>query len=133
MLTKSERDLLLITRTKVCLPAGTEATVAVTVFHLCQPPVFATGNVARSVPVGLLSRASIEPPSALSEAIRALRVEPPMVTFWYFSQSPVASQPTFLPPPVSEVFSVLAPDWAENASACNPPGTATSPASAVAM
>lgn len=126
--TKSDVDVLFMTAKTVCGPAGALDALAVTVVHFCQPPVWATGKLASSVPVCVPRRSSTAPPSVLCAATRAVSSAPVIETPSYRSQSPLASQPTFLPPSASPVLSVCAPDCAAKASAWTRPCTATSSA-----
>src|SRR5947208_159866 len=90
--------------------------------QVCQPPVLATAKLAATGADGLSSLTWTRPltPLAAPDATRAVNwvagVEEKS-TLSYRSQSPLASQPTSWPPPVSVVDSVAVPDWALYASA----------------
>src|SRR2546423_15680320 len=96
--------------------------LAGTVRQLCQPPVLATAKLAATGPDGLSSRTWTRPltPVAAPDATRPenwVTAVEEKSTLSYRSQSPLASQPTSWPPPVSDVDSVAAPAWALYASA----------------
>src|SRR6478735_9026765 len=100
--------------------------------HDCQPPVLPTAKLPTGVLVRLSRRTSTRPltPAAAPLATRALNwvaALEPNSTPLYCTQSPFARAPRLLPPPESEVPSVIVPDWASYDSASMAPYASWSP------